>query len=95
MSVYLVSLPFILIASFRSQRELWLVVIAGPSLYTLLYFGSQYVQFFKPSYILFAFLPVFIGLGIAIGNLITVSRRAYCINAAFMTSYLQAYEPFP
>jgi len=96
MPVYLVSLPFILIANFRSQRELWLVVLAGPVLYTLFYFGSQYVQFFKTGYALFAFLPVFMGLGIAIGNLIKqFPIMLTSLALLFMTAYLQAYEPFP
>lgn len=96
MPFYLVALPFVLLAHFRSRRELWLVVLSGPVLYTLFYFGSQYVQFFKPGYMLFAFLPVIIGLGIAVGNSIKQFPLVLIpLTLFFLAAYLKAYEPLP
>jgi hypothetical protein len=96
MKAYIIGIPLLIWKTPKDRHILGFLGVIGILLYTALYFGSQYVQFFQDVYLLFTTLPLLICLGILLGRIVQYRKLPGSLLTLFILYiYIIHFEPFP
>lgn len=93
---FIIAVPWVILKDPKNRHAIGFLSLIGLFIYTFLYLGSQYVQFFQDVYLLFTALPLLICLGIIAGKISKQARwLGVSLSVVVVIIFIKNFEPFP